>query len=72
MSHILLHRRKVYPTGSTVRLSVSSDEVPLAALETGITLLANQALAAIGGCLAQILGNQLLLVSTRLYSKLGT
>ena len=69
MSHILLHRRKVYLAGSTIRLSVSSDEVPLAALETGITLLANQALAAIGGSLDQVLGHQALLVSRSLNSK---
>ena len=52
-----------------MRFSVSSDEVPLAALETGITLLANQALVAIGGSFDQILGHQAFLVSRSLNSK---
>ena len=71
VSHVVLHRMKIHLTGCTVRFSVSPDEVPLAVLEPDITVLTDQALAAAGGSLDQVLGYQALLVSRRLYSKLG-
>ena len=71
VSHVVLHRMKIHLTGCTMRFSVSPDEVPLAVLEPDIIVLTDQALAAAGGSLDQVLGYQSLLVSRRLYSKLG-
>ena len=70
--HVLLDRVELDLAGGTVRLCVSSDKVAFAVLKPDVGILAHQALAPVGRCLDQVLGNQSLLVSRRLDSKLGT